>query len=333
MGWRMNIKNALKCILAIFITLTFFFIFGEVGTRIYLRHKTIYDIEMTKYAMDVKTDSNNPLIGHVHKPGVTAFLMNSNVSINSDGLRDKEYSVARNEKYRMIFLGDSLTFGWGVEQGDTFEHILEAKANKEFLAEIINFGAGNYNTEQQVNLFLEKGLKYRPDKVVLFYFINDAEVTPKKSRLYFLGHSRLLSFYWSRVHAFMNKQFPSKSFKEYYAELYTDEQKGWMNTKKAFMELKDICREERIELQVVLLPELHDIKNRIFNNEYSKISAFLEKIGIKYLNLASMFESYSGDPIDLWVSYDDAHPNKIAHNAIAENTMGFIFGKGEVNSD
>ena len=50
------------------------------------------------------------------------------------------------------------------------------------------FRSGNYNTTQEVNLLIDKGLKYQPDQVVLFYFINDAEPVPKKSRFPGLGY-------------------------------------------------------------------------------------------------------------------------------------------------
>ncbi len=319
----MTLGNVFKKILAIFIAFILFLLLGEVLIRIYLHYNTAYDIEMTRYALNLKNDSDNPLIGHVHKPNSSMRLMNVMVDINSDGLRDREYPVSRGDEYRIIFLGDSLTFGWGVEQEDTFQYILEENLNAHRPTEIINFGTGNYNTEQEVNLFIEKGLKYGPDKVVVFYFINDAEVTPVKSNLWFLGYSEFISFYWSRVNSMMNNYFPSNSFKDYYSALYDENQEGWINSKKALLQLKEICRENGIHLQVVLLPELHDTKNQIFDNVYNKISLFLENNNIDYINLADLFKD-QGNEMELWVSYDDAHPNKLAHRKIAESTKEFI---------
>jgi len=324
-----NFSKLLKNLLAILIILIVLFAICEGLIRVYLGYNTVYDIEMTRYAMNVKEDSDNPRIGHVHKPGSEMELMDVNVSINSDGLRDGEYLVEKGDAYRIIFLGDSLTFGWGVEQEDTFGYILEEEIGKNAPTEIINFGTGNYNTEQEVNLFFEKGVKYNPDKVVLFYFINDAEVTPAKSGLWFLGHSHLISFYWSRINSLMNNLFPSKSFKDYYSALYMDDQEGWINSKNALLELRDYCRENGIALQVVLLPELHDTDNVIFGEVYDKISLFLAESGIEYMSLAKLFSDH-GDQIELWVSYDDAHPNKLAHGTIAESLVEFI-SKKETN--
>ena len=38
---------------------------------------------------------------------------------------------------------------------------------------------GNYNTIQEVGYFFTEGYKYRPDVVVLNYFVNDAEPVPE----------------------------------------------------------------------------------------------------------------------------------------------------------
>ncbi len=168
-------------------SLFFFFLLGEGLIRCLERKFLFYDIEMTRYANEFKQDAKNPGIGHVHRPRARAILMGVPVQINADGFRDDDYSVGRSQKYRIIFLGDSLTFGWGVRREDSFEHLLEKALSERYPTEIINFGTGNYNTEQEVNLFIERGLKYQPNKVVLFYFINDAEPLPKKSHWGFLG--------------------------------------------------------------------------------------------------------------------------------------------------
>ncbi|MEM3101638.1 MAG: SGNH/GDSL hydrolase family protein [Candidatus Nitrosotenuis sp.] len=320
MKYKSIINNILVLLLSIFIL----FVIGEILIRFYLNKKIIYDIEMTRYSLLIKQDHPNPQIGHVHRPNISAKLMNVMVNINSDGLRDKEYSVKKSNKYRIIFLGDSLTFGWGVPKEATFEAILEEKLNELYPTEVLNFGTGNYNTEQEVSLFIEKGLKYRPDKVVLFYFINDAEPTPVKSRLWFLGYSRLLSFYWSRIHSTISNIFRSKSFYDYYSNLYNDNQPGWLTTQKSLLQLKRICKENGIKLQVVLLPELHNPTNNYpFNKEYNKVKSFLKTNGINYLDVTPAFQDYV-NPIKLWVAEDDAHPNSLAHRIIANYIFDFV---------
>jgi lysophospholipase L1-like esterase len=296
---------------------------SEAAIRIYLHWSLVYDIEMSRYAMDVKVQSPNPLIGHVHRPNAQADLMGVAVTIDSDGFRDREYPVERNASRRIIFLGDSLTFGWGVEKSKTFKEILEAKLSESKPTEIINFGTGNYNTEQEANLFLEKGLKYKPDAVVVFYFINDAEPTPHESDWKYLGRSRIVTFFWSRLKTALTLLRPDMEFRQYYSGLYADQDPGWIAAQRAFLELRDVCERNGISLRVVLLPDLHVLENYPFAAEHLKVMTFLRDNGIAARDLAPFFAA-ERDPARLWVASDDTHPNEIAHAMIAKYTLDFL---------
>lgn len=298
---------------------------AEATLRLVLRFKVFYDIEMTRYSVFAKRDSPNPRIGHVHKPNVELHLMGARVKINSDGFRDQEYPLEKGNRYRIIFLGDSVTFGWGIPKEESFEAILERRLHETAPAEIINFGTGNYNTEQEVHLFLDKGLKYDPDQVTVFYAINDAEITPGKSRLWFLGYSQLVTFYWSRIQAFRNHLSPGRGFERYYRQLYEGNPPGWRKAQEAFLRLRDICREKGIALQVILLPELHQLSDYLFQKEYDTVSHFLQSHGIAHLDLAPSFIEVK-NPMELWVARDDAHPNRRAHQRIADGSFPFLSG-------
>lgn len=319
----MNLRKAGEMFFVIVIPLAIFLLLGELTLRLYLSRHIFYDVEMSRYARILKLDSPNPLIGHHHKPGGKATLMGVTVEINSDGFRDDEYPIEKGDRRRIIFLGDSLTFGWGVEKEETFEQILEDELDAIAPTEIINLGIGNYNTTQEVNLFLDKGLKYDPDQVVVFYFINDAEPAPQKSRFPWLGNIRIVTFYWSRVKALAARFSAAPGFQEYYSDLYREGQEGWLKTQAAFLELQRVSREHGIDLRVVLLPELHRLDNYPFAKEHALVTRFLRSNGIPVLDLAPLFHGEE-NPQSLWVARDDAHPNARAHRLIAEYSVDFL---------
>jgi lysophospholipase L1-like esterase len=302
-----------------------FLVLAELALRVYLTHHIFYDVEMLRYAQTLKIDAENSLIGHVHRPGSEVTLMNVSVRTNSAGFRDDEYSLEKGDRWRIIFLGDSLTLGWGVEKESTFEQLLEHELNMRTPTEVINLAAGNYNTVQEVNLFLDKGVQYHPDQVVLFFFINDAEPTPQPSRLEWLGNFRIVTFYWSRIKALTARLDPSAGFEAYYTGLYRTDAEGWRRSQEALLELRDACRKRGIVLQVVLLPELHDLANYPFAREHEQISEFLRASGIQSLDLAPLL-AHTADPTTLWVAADDAHPNARAHRLISEHSLDFIAG-------
>ena len=59
---------------------------------------------------------------------------------NSLGFRDYEYSLNKNSKYRILVLGDSFTFGWGVEIENTWIKVLEKEVVPTKLITTTNSG-------------------------------------------------------------------------------------------------------------------------------------------------------------------------------------------------
>lgn len=307
-------------------SLALFLASGELLVRLYLLKHTVYDVEMARYARSLKTESANPSIGHVHLPRQRLELMGVVVETNSDGLRDREYPTTKGQAERIVFLGDSVTLGWGVARESTFEALLESRLDEVRPTEILNFGVGNYNTEQQVALFLDKGLKYDPDRVVVFYFINDAEPLPRSSAWAFLARSRLCTFIWSRGKALIAKAVPSRSYESYYRSLYRDDSAGWLAAQAAFLRIRDACRQRSIRLQVVIVPELHDLESYPFTGEHAKVADLLGRLEIEHLDLIRRFPRVR-DPHGLWVALDDAHPNERAHRLIADHSLEFLLGE------
>jgi len=316
-------RKALLPLVAFVVVAVAFVAVGEVAMRLYTSWFQFYDVEMTRYAMGIKERAGDPRIGHVHRPNSEATLMGVPVRINGDGFRDRDYPVERTGARRLVFLGDSLTFGWGVAEDLRFESILEREFGKRAPTEIINLGTGNYNTVQEVELFLAKGMKYKPDEVVVFWFINDAEPTPHVSRWELLGHSRFVTFFWSRLKTLLSRVDERKSFQGYYAGLYGDAEPGWIAEQEAFVKLKRAADAGGFRLKVVLLPELHDPAHQPFAAQHAKVMAFLARNGIEALDVTPAFKDVK-EPLKLWVAPDDAHPNADAHAIIAKAVEPFL---------
>jgi hypothetical protein len=79
--------------------------------------------------------------------------------------------------YRVAILGDSYTFGWGVQQDKPFPRVMERELNKTQpngrRFEVLNFGVPGYATFQEVGLFFEKGVQFKPDAVIVYVISND----------------------------------------------------------------------------------------------------------------------------------------------------------------
>ncbi len=99
------------------------------------------------------------------------------VRTNSQGLRDHvEHSWTKAKRtVRILGIGDSFTFGWGVSLEETFLKKLERRLKKITGEEIetINAGVPQWDLNQYYVYLKNYGFRYSPDLIVLTYFFND----------------------------------------------------------------------------------------------------------------------------------------------------------------
>lgn len=95
------------------------------------------------------------------------------IRINSLGLRDRERTpMPAPGVERVLFLGDSMVFGAGVEPDQRVTERLEAQLGSG--VEVVNAGVSGWGTDQEFLWFREHGLRLRPDVVVLgLCMVND----------------------------------------------------------------------------------------------------------------------------------------------------------------
>ncbi len=89
---------------------------------------------------------------------------------------------------RVLVLGDSYTFGWGLDDQDTLPSLLQARLESSKTlgqAAVINGGVPGFNTMQEASYLASRWDRWRPDVVVLGFVMNDAEpprVVPRDPR-------------------------------------------------------------------------------------------------------------------------------------------------------
>jgi lysophospholipase L1-like esterase len=96
---------------------------------------------------------------------------------NGQSLReDHEIALEKPKgQTRILFLGDSCTFGYGVARDQTFVEVAESLIREKYgrPVEFINAGVPGYTAFQGWRYLVTQGLEYQPDLVVLTFGMNE----------------------------------------------------------------------------------------------------------------------------------------------------------------
>ena len=94
--------------------------------------------------------------------------------INRDGLRDHEHEVEVAEgTLRVVCLGDSVTYGYGVAVDQSYPSHLRAELNQRASVEVFNVALPGWSTRQQRIAYENIVRRYHPDYVILGVCLND----------------------------------------------------------------------------------------------------------------------------------------------------------------
>ena len=115
------------------------------------------------------------VLGWASRPSHTGVLDNgffrTPVRTNARGLRGPERPYAKpSDRTRVLILGDSFAWGFGVEDDETVAARLETQRPG---TEVVNGGVSGYSTDQSLLWLRREGVRYEPDEVILILSGND----------------------------------------------------------------------------------------------------------------------------------------------------------------
>lgn len=157
----------MKKIIYVLIILIFVFFCIEIFCRIFNIGKTYSDERNTLYQYD-------NYLGWIPIPNITATISDSmqqrEYKQNSLGFRDIEHDYNNKTKKRIMFIGDSFCFGYGVSQNEVFVELLRDKL-LDF--ELFNCGVSGYGSDQEYLLLQKYYNIIKPDIIFLLFCYND----------------------------------------------------------------------------------------------------------------------------------------------------------------
>jgi lysophospholipase L1-like esterase len=283
-----------------------------------------YYEESRRYHLDKVADHE---LVFRHPPGMDAVYQGVRVRTNDLGFRDRPVGPRVPGELRILVLGDSLTFGWGVAEEDTYPRQLEALLAGMLGRPVrtINTGVGGYNSVQELGVARRHVGRLRPDLLLLLYVANDVDPVQgdfdPAAQLSLAGRSppeviqRLVwnSWAWRLArHAWTYRGAgPERAL--------VPGTPGWRASVAAIAGLGDLAQAAGVPLVVVF--------NRYATGPgtdrlYGELGAAAERHGFRLVDSAPWF---AGRPLSgLLNSVVDSHPNALGQRLLAEGMAGVL---------
>lgn len=121
---------------------------------------------------------SDPVLGQRLAPGYTGWFAGVPVKTNALGFRDdRDYALEKPPgTFRIIVLGDSVTFGHGALYETTYPYLLEQRLKSwrpTVNWQVWNLGVPGYNTSNELEYLKRVGRHYQPDLVIVGFYPND----------------------------------------------------------------------------------------------------------------------------------------------------------------
>jgi lysophospholipase L1-like esterase len=264
--------------------------------------------------------------------------------INSLGLRGPEAEQAKPPgTSRIVVLGDSVAFGWGVEEEDCLVHQLQQdleRLSTERRFQVWNAGVPGYATWQELQYLLERGRTFDPDLILIAFLFNDVDGnneaahnqplgmgTAAKAFTSLTGRSALLC--WLREVALefrLKKLQPCRGpncWDETAALLDSLAQQG----QKLGSALALVAFPMRLQVEPGAEPGYYDraLGDNPQANYQDIIAALCAERDIVYLDLLPAFQQAMVDEQGT-LFLDADHPNARGHHVAAEAVREFLTG-------
>ena len=272
----------------VLVALAVFWTLGEIVTRAF----DLVD-RLNGFPRKLFVATDEPDLGYRLRPGIDTEARGVHVVTNSLGLRGPEVSrTPAPGTERVLVMGDSVAFGFRLEQGETFPVLLEQELEQRDGGswEVLNAGVEGYNTVNELAYLRSSLLDLQPRTIVLVFNLNDFDYGPVMGPMGVLTVDQsqrvksdslaMRSEFWLLLRWLVATQgrvwigqapaptvtpapgdespfnpfdrFVSVLRKKYYAEP-TDER--WQRMVDALRDMAALCRERGIRLVIAIVPD------------------------------------------------------------------------------
>lgn len=271
---------------------------------------------------------------------------------NAAGFNDREWPAhrPRGGAKRIVVLGDSFAYGFGVHFGEAFPHQLELLLGGE--TQVISLGIPGYSTDQELLELQNEALSLEPDLVLVQLFMDDifnnggiATHDGKYPKPFFefqggdlrlkngsvpdlRSNSALKSFLQKRIYRLRSRLHVAPRWRTtdwlsvFDPDFAVMEQ--WRITLSLLSRMKTLCGEHKVRLAVVVVPFADQVIDPRLRNPQGVLLEFGLREAIPVLDLLPSFENR----VDEAYLENDLHWTARGHQIAAQSIAGFLSREG-----
>ena len=237
----------------------------------------------------------------------TTVHKGAQVTINSASMRDEEYAQAKPaDTIRIAIVGDSYSFGSGVDSDKVYHSILEEQFNDagNLHYEFLNFAVPGFGLREYNSVLRSQVQHYNPDVIVVGLCLrNDFRDNQKK-----IAKPRSFSF-WQSYTALLLKKKQAHTRRIQKDDALTENTRRYVDEQLGA--LAAYAAQQSIPLLVAGLEyHPHFKSNDVFFQEA------VEAHGLPYVSLIDRFDST--DSSEYYIYHWDGHPNAKANAIFAQ---------------
>lgn len=281
-------------------------------------------------------------LGWKNIPNWSSTTFGKQLTINSKNLRDREYPYEKpNGVRRILVLGDSFTWGYGVADEEIFTEVMEAELSREHSGselstpefsktstpwEVINSGVSGWGTDQEFLFYKDEGRKYSPDIVVVAFYLGNDPKNCMSSPQYGLHKPVFVDVSLTMSNVPVPKPNDGIVSKP-------SRQNGRLSSldrhSLAVRIIEELAKECRLNGSALVLmkfgvfqqPDLRSVQAADFDFR-AKLERIIDQL--HYLDLDKEFESRSLNRLALTEGVDDGHWNAFGHRKVADILREFL---------
>ena len=330
-----------RILLINFLTLVLIIFTLELGARIFklADFKGSDNIYKGKYQEDINYDvvwQFEMEKGFTQiKPNIKGKVFGKKVFTDSNGFRIPKHDYKyKKEKNSILIVGDSVSFGNGVNEENTFVGLLRKKLSD---ISIFNASAPGHNMNANHKKILLFNEDFATDKIILIYTLNDILDASKKEKTTANTYAddnffkKLLINIIKPINHILNSRSifylwlkgvildPSGKNFDYVYKLYQNKEHiNYLDDK-----FTDINNKVNKSLMVIILPyemQTRENCNSSVTNPQNKVKLLLKNLNIKFIDLTYKFcnENKSNK---LFLKFDPMHLSKQGHELVYDNLL------------